>query len=107
MAKFEATYSFNVRRFIKREIEAETPEQAADIARASAWQFIDSEIVTFQNSDGFGDVDKPDAWLFVDDENGDEIADESLPEPRIQQPGEMFGTDPETGQPTVILGESA
>lgn len=104
MPKFEATYSFNVRRFIKREIEADTPEEAAEIARASAWQFIDGEIITFQNAEGFGDTEPLNAWLYVDDSDGEEIADCALPEPPIAEPGEQFGTDPETGQPTIILG---
>jgi hypothetical protein len=79
--KYQATYSFNVRRFIKREIEAETPEEAERIARAEAWPSIDAETVRFQNMDGFADAAPVDAWLYVDELGGAVIVECGLEEP--------------------------
>jgi hypothetical protein len=88
MAKYEATYSFNVRRFIKREIEADTAEEAERIAKADAWRAIDAEIVTIQNGAGFADTEPLDPHLFLDSADGEEICDEALQDP--EQPPERF-----------------
>lgn len=42
--KYEVTYSFNVRRFIKHTIEADTLEQAKQMARDQAVEKISTEI---------------------------------------------------------------
>lgn len=105
--KYVATYAFNIRRFIKREFEATSHDEARRIADAHAWPDIDADIMVFQNSDNFADTDNLNAWLMLDTEDGDVIAETMLDEPEQPEPkplGEQFGTDPETGQPTIILG---
>lgn len=106
MSKFEATYSFNVRRFIKREIEADTPEEAARIAREEAWPCLDEEITRFQNSDGFADTEPLDPVVTLDGPDAEEILWESLPAPAPYQDGPKFGTMPD-GSPALIVGRSA
>jgi DNA-directed RNA polymerase subunit RPC12/RpoP len=78
---FEATYSFNVRRFLKREIEAETAEEAERIAKAEARDRINEEIAAIQNGSGWGDTEPLHPHLFLDDATGEELCDEPLPDP--------------------------
>lgn len=66
MTEFEATYGFNVRRFLKQKIEAETPEEAERIARERAREWIEAELLAIENGDGFGTVDKLEPILFLD-----------------------------------------
>lgn len=81
--KFQATYAFNVRRFIRCDIDADTPEDATAIARNQAKEKIDHEILNIQNSDGYGDVAILDAYLMLDaldNEKLDVIVEEPLPD---------------------------
>lgn len=83
--KYEATYSFNCRRYIKREIVADTPGEAERIAKAEAWADIDAEVVRLQNCDGFSDAAEIDAYLFLDPAEGipgDPIVECELEEPK-------------------------
>lgn len=84
--KYQATYSFNVRRYIKREIEAESHEQAERIAKAEAWGDIDAEVTRLSNTDEFADSADYDPYIMLDllDAEGmiaDELVSEELPEP--------------------------
>jgi hypothetical protein len=79
--KFEATYSFNVRRFIKCEIEAATSEEAERLAESQAWPTIDAEICSIQNSDGFSDAAELYPYMFLDGSEGDVICERPLIEP--------------------------
>lgn len=81
MAEFEATYSFNVRRFAKRKIEADSVEEAIAKARAQAEDVIGEEIFSIENSDGFGSTAETDPALYLDrivDGETEEILDETL-----------------------------
>lgn len=77
MIEFEATYSFNVRRFLKVKIEAETPEEAERLAKEQAEKHIDAEILRLQNSGEFGDAAPLDPYLFLDFKDPD-MADEMV-----------------------------
>lgn len=81
--KFEATYSFNVRRHVRAEIEADSAEEAERIARDQGEERIEAEIVLIQNSDGFSDTDVLDAHLTLDQhgEDGWEAVIEGAPLP--------------------------
>jgi hypothetical protein len=67
MRKYEATYSFNVRRHLRVEIEASDACEAERLARKQAAERIDAEIVQFQNADGFSDTDPLDPVLSLDE----------------------------------------
>lgn len=87
--KYSATYSFNVRRYIKREIEAGTPEEAERIAKAAAWGDIDAEVDRLGNTDAFGDADDYAPYLMLDqvDDQGmivDELVSETLDDPKME-----------------------
>jgi hypothetical protein len=83
--KFAATYSFNVRRHLRIDIEADSHEDAERTAKAEGMAHISAEIVTFQNADGFSDTEPLDPWLCLDecdpDDGAVEIFDGALPDP--------------------------
>jgi hypothetical protein len=85
MSKFQATYSFNVRRHLRIEIEAASHEDAERTAKADGMAYIDAEIVAFQNADGFSDTEPLDPWLCLDecdpDDGSVEVFDGALPDP--------------------------
>ena len=104
--KYEATYAFNLRRFVKFDIEASSPDEARTLASSFAWPTINADIEKFQNTDGFADTDSLDAWLMLDTADGDVIAEVPLDEPEPEPKplgGEQFGTMPD-GSPSIILG---
>lgn len=83
---YEATYSFNVRRHLRVEIEAESDEEAERIAKEKAMEHIDAEITAIQNSDSLSDTERLEPWLYLDrnDSDGtgsDVICEEQLPDP--------------------------
>lgn len=78
MAKYQATYSFNVRRFIKHEIEAENHEEAITKAKQEAAQVIDDEVISFQNRDGFADAAPLDPFLYLDRMGDDASIEEEI-----------------------------
>lgn len=87
MTKYAATYSFNVRRFIRHEFEAASVEEAERIAKSEAWPKIDQDSAQLVNGDGFGEAAEADAYLMLDalDDGGgidDELLAETLEEPQ-------------------------
>lgn len=88
--RYAATYSFNVRRYVRHEFEAESPEQAERIAKAEAWPQIDAEVERLTNGDGFADAAEYDSYLMLDRINGEgmieeEIAAETIPDPTDEE----------------------
>lgn len=78
MPEFEVSYLFNVRRVLKRTIEAATPEEAIEIAKRDAAEAIDAEVVALTSTIGWADTDKLEPHLFIDMADGTEIADQKL-----------------------------
>ncbi|SFJ48341.1 hypothetical protein SAMN03159338_1520 [Sphingomonas sp. NFR04] len=66
MAEFTVTYAFNCRRYITATIEADTPAQAENLARAGAKEAIEAECLRLESMEGFGSQAVLDAALFLD-----------------------------------------
>lgn len=85
MAIYEATYSYNIRRHARAEIDAASDEEAERIVRAEAMTRIEADLVQFQNADGFSDNDVLDPYLSLDkhEAGGTEVLidGEAIPDP--------------------------
>lgn len=77
---FKVTYAYNVRRFIRRTVEADTPEAAVAIARDEAQQHISRDVAQIENSDDFGSVAGWNAFAMIDTEEGEVVNEISLAE---------------------------
>ncbi|QAY80443.1 hypothetical protein [Sphingosinicella sp. BN140058] len=80
MQSFEATFSYNVRRFVRKTVEAATREDAIAQARAMASGVIDADSVALDSTPDFGSAAGADAALFIDDDQHREVLSEELPD---------------------------
>jgi hypothetical protein len=81
MAEYEATYAFNIRRFITHRIVAESGEEAVCLAKEQAGDKIAADLQVYMHASGFGDARDLEPYIFLDTADGEqELLNEELPE---------------------------
>lgn len=76
---YEATFGFNVRRYVRKQIEADTPDEAIAFARAMAQEVVDEASFEMTATAGFDDANEAEASLLILGPDENEILDTMLP----------------------------